>query len=208
MTHQAAPWLASLTIGLCATSAQAISLGQVDDFQDTTTQNWVSGNNNPNPPINVLDAGPAGVGDHVLQATANGGSGAGGKLVFFNSVQWTGDYNAAGVNKIRFQANNVGTNPVSLGFTINGSGTITQDTGTIAPGSGWQTYEIPLDTLVLGSPTTLDSVTELRMRYIQGGSFVGGSPVQVHLNNIEAVPEPTSLALLGLGGLLMSKRRR
>ncbi|MFN3166724.1 MAG: PEP-CTERM sorting domain-containing protein [Phycisphaeraceae bacterium] len=193
---------------MIAPAAGAISLGQVDDFQDGTTQGWVSGTSNPNPPINVTDAGPAGVGDHALQVTANGTGGAGGKLVVFNELQWLGDYNAQGITAIRFDANNVGSNNVSLGFSINSGSALTADTGTITPGSGWNTYQIPLDTLLIGSATELDNVTEIRLRYMQGGSFISGVPAQVHLDNIRAVPEPTSLALIGLAGLLVARRRR
>lgn len=200
-----------LTAGIAVigtTAAHAISLGQLDNFQDGTTQGWESGGANPNPPVNVTDAGPAGVGDHVLQVTATGSGGAGGKLVTFNNAQWLGDYNAAGVTAIRFDANNVGANSISLGFDINGGSALTSDTGSIAPGSGWNTYTIPVDSLVFGSTTNLDNVTQIRLRWMSGGSFISGTPGQVHIDNIKAIPEPTSLVLIGFGAVMLGRRRR
>ena len=199
-----------LTVPMClwAHSSAAITAGQVDDFQDGTTQGWISGSSNPNPPTNLADSGPAGLGDHVLQVTASGVSGAGGKLVFFNEAQWLGDYNAAGVTAIRFDAKNAGSNNVSLGFDINDGSALTLDTGTITPGSGWDTYEIPLTSFITGSTSTLDNVSQIRMRHMSGGSFISGTATQVQIDNITAVPEPSALAVMGVGLCVMLRRPR
>jgi len=198
---------AVLLIAFVAAPAGAATLGMIDDFQDLTTQGWMSGGPNPNPPINVADAGQLGVGDHVLQISAHGNGGAGTNLVAFNTSQWTGDFTAAGITEIRFDASNVGNNPISLGFEINGSA-ITFDTGTISPGSGWNNYSIPLTSLVFGSPANLNSVSELRLRYIQGGSFIGGVAAEVHVDNIQAVPEPSALLLVCGMAMLVGLTRR
>src|SRR5262245_31977559 len=68
----------------------AVVIGQIDDFEDGTTQDWGSGSSNPNGPANVADDGPAGAGDNFLQLTANG-AGSGGKLVAFCTEQWAGN---------------------------------------------------------------------------------------------------------------------
>jgi len=73
-----------------AHSAHAISLGESDDFQDGATAGWAGSST-----VNIADAGPAGAGDHALQVT--GAS----RFVVHNSSQWTGDYVAAGVTRIR-----------------------------------------------------------------------------------------------------------
>lgn len=87
---------------LCQTPAAfAIALGQVDDFQDGTTQGWSEGAASPNPPFNNTDGGPGGIGDHSLRNISSGGGlSAGSRMVMFNTAQWTGDYTAAGVNQI------------------------------------------------------------------------------------------------------------
>ena len=50
------------TVWLHAGAAQAITLGQIDDFQDGTTQGWQEGIALANPPMNLTDGGPTGVG--------------------------------------------------------------------------------------------------------------------------------------------------
>ena len=198
----------TLLLSFITTPASAIALGQVDDFQDGTTQNWTSGNPNPNPPVHVNDAGALGVGDDVLQITAHGGgSGPGSKLTAFNTSQWLGDFIASGVTMIRFDANNVGANPVSLGFAINSGALLTVDTGDISPGSGWNTYEIPLLAPEFGSPASFSNVVDFRLRYLQNGLFIDGTAVQVHVDNIRAIPEPSSLLLASCLAALAGFRR-
>ena len=69
----------------------AISLGQVDDFQDGTTQGWQG-----TPPINVSDSGPEGPGDRALLVSSSGGGGPGSRLITYNRSQWKGDWIASG----------------------------------------------------------------------------------------------------------------
>ena len=88
--------------------ARAVVPGQVDDFEDGTTMGWREGAASPNPPANVATNGPAGAGDNFLEDVSSGGAGAGGKLVMFNTAQWTGDYLAAGITEIRAYVKNEG----------------------------------------------------------------------------------------------------
>lgn len=80
--------------------AFSITLGQVDDFQDGTTQGWSEGPGSPNPPFNNTNGGPEGIGDHSLRNISSGSGFSGSKMVMFNDAQWTGDYTAAGVDQI------------------------------------------------------------------------------------------------------------
>ena len=70
-----------------------ITAGQVDDFQDGTTQNWSGAPNM----LSVVGGGQGGAGDLYLQVTSVGGSGPGSRMAFKNDAQWTGDYGAAGI---------------------------------------------------------------------------------------------------------------
>ena len=49
----------------------------------------------------------------------------------------------------------------------------------------------------------LGNVTDLQIR----GEFVSGSDIG-SLDNVSMIPEPTSLALLGLGGWIIARRRK
>ncbi len=87
----------------------AVTLGQLDTFSDGTVQGWSEGLNSPNPPTNIPNGGPAGVGDHYLQNVSSGGIGAGGKMIMFNDAQWTGNYAAAGISRVDADMANFGS---------------------------------------------------------------------------------------------------
>ena len=90
-------FLAVMALGIlpCVHPAFAISNGQIDSFEDGTSDGWGFGQGD----WPVVAGGPGGINDHYLQVTADG-NGAAGKLVAYNSSQWTGNYTSAGVNAI------------------------------------------------------------------------------------------------------------
>lgn len=98
-----------------------ISAGQLSDFQDGTTQGWSNGPTSPNPPVNIPDGGPNGVGDRFLREVSAGGTGAGSRMVVFNDEnEWQGDYTAANIVTISFHAKNSGTTDLSLRIAMEG----------------------------------------------------------------------------------------
>ena len=99
--------------------ASAIVLGQLDDFQDGTTQGWTSGVPNPDPPTNVADGGPAGLGDSYLRVASGGGIGPGSRLIASNGSQWTGDYLAAGVTAITADLKNFGNTELEIRLFVD-----------------------------------------------------------------------------------------
>jgi hypothetical protein len=70
-------------VNLLTAATYAVTPNQVDNFQDGTTDNWISGNINPIQPI-VLPNGSGGASDNFLRVVSNGSATVGGKLVFFN----------------------------------------------------------------------------------------------------------------------------
>src|SRR5687768_4371857 len=99
--------------------AGAVTVGQIDTFQDGTTENWFAGGGPfgavpPVPPTNIPTGGPGGSTDRYLHIAATGGSGAGSRLTAINGTQWTGNYLTAGVNAISIDVNNLGTTDLSL----------------------------------------------------------------------------------------------
>jgi hypothetical protein len=89
--------------------AGAVVSGQTDDFQDGTVMGWQEQAGSPNPPTNVADGGPGGIGDRYLENVSSGMAGAGGRMIMFNQAQWTGDYVAAGVTSITGRMASFGT---------------------------------------------------------------------------------------------------
>lgn len=183
----------------------AVIWGQIDDFQNETTQKWISDLRdvgNPNPPISLADAGPAGVGDSALSLSAHGMPGPGGKLVGFNQSQWAGDYLAAGVSGISLDLNNPGASDIRLRLAFRSSDTwfSTIEPFFLPSGSGWQSASIPIGdghllrlSGKLDYAETMSSVEELRILHNNDPAFQGSLITATLLvDNIAAVPEPAT----------------
>jgi hypothetical protein len=210
---------ALLAVGLATPVRAELMVGQVDTFEDGTTQGWTAGGLlgvPPNPPANIATGGPAGAGDSFLQITAVGGSGPGSRLSAFNLTQWAGDYTAAGITEIRMDVRNFGPADASLRLLLADPAggppsniAITQ--AIFVPGGGdWTSVTFAIDAAslipILGSAATaLSSATELRIFHNPAPDFSGppnGPPavnVVLGVDNIRAVPEPAAMLLMVVG---------
>ena len=197
-----------------ATVAQAVVVGQIDTFEDGTTQNWavaLLGMGHPAPPSNVATGGPAGTNDNFLLLTALGGSDAGSRLTVINVTQWTGDYAGQGVGAISMDVNNFGSTSLSLRlYFADPSGgppsntAISTSVVVVPSGSGWQTVVFPIAQVTLtpltGNLTTLlSNTTELRLVHSASGTFPGEAIAAVlGVDNIQALAS-SGLPVPGLG---------
>lgn len=172
--------LAGVALGLLVAvgSAFAIEFGQIDTFEEGGTAGWQKGGATQLPIQNIADGGPDGAGDAYIRNEATGGSGADSRQVFYNNLQWTGNYNAAGVGAITLFANNLGATTLHLRVAIEGNGNRFGSTTatSLAPGSGWTFVAFDLTgvslTRLQGSGTlesTLASVSEVRILSAQAG---------------------------------------
>jgi hypothetical protein len=209
--------------------AAAVSIGQVDTFQDGTTQNWtinVLGLGSPAIlPANAPTGGPAGAGDSYMQLTALGGAGGASRLSVINLSQWSGDYLTAGIGTITMDVNNLGSTDLFLRFLIRDSfdpllgmspNVALSTAAVVVPaGGGWMSVVFPINsadfTATAGSAAAaLANVAELRLFHNPDVEFPP-PPVVAFLgvDNIMAVPEPSAVLLLGLGipGLARLRRR-
>ena len=153
-------------------AALAITAGQVDDFEDDTLMGWDEDPSSPNPPTNIPDGGPRGLGDNYLRNTSAGGAGPGSRMVMFNQTQWAGNYIAAGVDGIRVGFENAGTTAVTMRLAFQGGTSATRyatnDAFSIPPDRQWLEVEFDLGSLFLlqGTETSdqvLANVLELRI---------------------------------------------
>ena len=149
--------------------ALAVAPGDWDNFQDGTTQGWNHGGPSPNPPVNIPDGGPGGVGDNFLQITSTGG-GQGGKLVAFNTnPKWTGDYTAALVTVISAWVKNLGDTDLELRLQLsspvdNRRGFVSTISFFLPAGSDWTVATFSTEASDLTDPTgsgDLSNVTKL-----------------------------------------------
>ena len=215
-------WLlaATITISAAPRLASAVTVGQIDDFEDGSLQSWEAGGaSNPTPPTNIATGGPAGAGDQYLRLTSSGFPGAGGRLVVFNGDQWTGDYLAESTDSIQMQVRNFGVTNLVLRLILEGSA---GSLGTISPvnmpaGSGWTSVSFSLDSANLTGDdfaAVMQDVTALNLVHspsaITARASAPNIAAQLGVDNITitAVPEPGSSGLLFIGIGLMLVRRR
>jgi hypothetical protein len=213
-----------LMVAELAPVARAAVIGQVDTFQDGTTDGWFAGGLGmgqipPNPPHVVPSGGPAGVGDQYLVITSQGGTGAGSRLVAINGAQWAGDYLAAGISFISADLKNLGTTDLTIRLLFEdpmGGPPVDEAVTTFGAflpvGSDWTHVVFAITpgdlTVVTGSVTAVLSNTTL-LRIID--SPTPGDAVTIAgvlgVDNIAAVPEPSAVLLVGCGLALIAFRR-
>lgn len=210
-----------MTTLVAASGASAsIVLGQIDNFEDGTLMNWGGGAS----PTNIPDGGPAGFADNFLQITSTGGGGPGSKLASFNTSQWTGDFLSAGVTAVQVDMKNFGVADVEMrGFLFDfglGGGNYTSLTPITIPADlQWHTVTfslLPADLAAVDGASdvnaTLANVAQFLFRH-QPGPPAGqgvGTPIvgQLGIDNVRALPEPSTLTMMAMGSFLLRRRRR
>ena len=191
-----------------------VTLGQIDTFQDGTTDNWATG---ATLPVNIPNGGPDGVGDNFLELTADG-SGANGKLTVFNRTQWLGDYVDQGIDEISMDLENLGSTTLNIRIAFKSTtsgGTVPgylSEAVSLPPDDQWhdEIFQLTSAAMIpIDSPTAFntffdDGEAEFRIINEAGTANLDGDAVtsQLGVDNIQAVPEPgvTSLLLLFAGG--------
>lgn len=216
--------------GLAAAADASPILGQIDDFEDGTTQNWVInllGTGAPPPgalPVNLSSGGPAGTDDNFLRLTSVGGGGAGSRLTALNVMQWTGDYLTSGITAISMDVRNLGTTDLELRLLFEDpmggapeNIAASTDSIFVPGGSGWTQIIFPITPSALTALTgdvneVLANTTVLRLFHGPLLAFPGPPSVALlDIDNITATqvqaPEPAALALLGLAAAALARRR-
>ena len=210
----------SLFLVTAALPAQALTVGQIDTFQDGTRDGWGVGGAGTQP-SNIANGGPSGAGDQYLQVTSTGGGGTDSKLVILNTSQWLGNYSGAGITGIGMDLANFGTQPLSMRLAFFISRPIGYSTTlafSLPADSNWHHAFFPLSAAsftAVGSPaTSFDSLLTNftgQLRILDSASpSVEGDPVAAVLgvDNVQAVPEPSTLVLVGTALLVVFTGRR
>jgi hypothetical protein len=209
--------------------AGAVSLAQVDDFNDGTLQDWRMGRPEVTTTFmsNQPSDGPSGTGDGYLQVLADStAAGGGNRITFFNQSQWTGDYAATGIGAIAMDIRNLSSSQtVNLRLAINGGmsdpnnpqlfigGLFATSTSlALDSGSDW-THVVfslrPQDLVAVNGQSgvtgndvaaTLANVLELRILNSAAPDW-NGSRVDalIGFDNIQALPVPIPTAALLFG---------
>jgi hypothetical protein len=214
-------YLFRVSLGMCLLffgneyASASLILGQIDNFQNNSTQFWQSGPNDPHPPVNVASGGPAGSSDKFLKIQADGSS-SGGRLVTWNDGhQWAGNYLTAGISQISMQVKNNSTTDLVLRLVILESTIdkfVTNTPVNVPKGSDWHlvTFNIAPSNLVGGSnvTATLSGATGIELLHDPiahtNRQLAPDVVAELDVDNITAVPEPSSLLLILCGLSIIS----
>ena len=192
----------SILLVLKVSVALAIVAGNVDDFEDGTTQGWRVGNNSSSPPANIASGGPLGVGDNYLRNVSFGGFGPDGRWIVFNRTQWTGDFFSSGITEVRLQAQiqSGGATKLRIGFGDASGNRFVSTVALDLPADGmWHSLAFPIDEQSLtdlGGPgtyeSTMSAISETRILVSEAAPAWNGDRVAmtIGLDNIEAYPPP------------------
>jgi hypothetical protein len=215
--------LVMLALALAGSTAQAaITLGQVDTFQDGTTQGW----GGYAAVTNVSTGGPAGSGDKYLSLTSTGEAGRAGELRAAtdqdNRHRWAGNYINAGVTGVEMDLKNFSTQDLQMRIVFGGNyGDWTSANPFVLPADGqWHhvVFGLTSSDLVWGGGGSNPDLTSA-LTYMGGFSIrhqagdplgVGQSTLiaaTVGIDNVTAAPEPLTILLCAIGGIVLAGRR-
>ena len=159
-----------------AGSAQVV-LNQTDTFQDGTVMSWTGGAN----PVNVSTGGPAGAGDRYLQISS-----VASNLATYNLSQWSGNFTAAGVNRIEADLRNPGATQLDIRLVLMASTFerwSSNSAAVLPPGSPWThvTWDLAESNFVhtqgTGTWTALMGAVNRMMFRHEPTPSSGGTPV-------------------------------
>lgn len=137
-----APLLTVTLVFMTGLPALAVSLGQVDDFEDGTLMDWAGGSVANGELSNNPDGGPLGAGDNFLEFKRSNPFHVGVK----NEDQWSGDYASLGIAALNMDLNHIsGTTPLGIRIVVFGPGGAFTSIDPTPISQGWNNYTFLLD---------------------------------------------------------------
>ncbi|MEQ1822986.1 MAG: PEP-CTERM sorting domain-containing protein [Fimbriimonadaceae bacterium] len=192
---------------------RAVVFGQLDTFA-SGLENWAGSS----PALGL--GGPAGGSDQYLRLQS--GPGFAPKMAARNQVQWTGNFAGAGVSAVTLNVANFGTSVIELRvalFAVGGLEYTSTTSTSIAADGQWRSISFSLAQSALTSvgantnyAALMAGVTNFQFRNNPGAPSGSGTQPNftgiMGLDNVRAVPEPSTVLALGFGGLMLRRRFR
>jgi len=203
--------------------AGAVSLGQIDNFEDGTLMGWSMGVGRSGSPVtNVPTGGPAGADDNFLRVFSTGNASTGfPRLTAFNDdARWLGNYVTANVTAIRMDLRNFGATELSIRIALRDSTgaaapTALSKTAVVLPvGGGWTTAMFSLanadlifeDGASSSDPSLNPLMSPVDLRIFHAATAVyPGAPIAgtLGIDNVQAIPEPAVIVQMIAGLALL-----
>jgi len=203
--QSAAPGVSDITVTL---TRSGLSTDITQGFSQVNTANWgnttldvaapTNNGNGDNSSNGIIQGTSLNANDHVLTLTiTNNGT----EVLLLDSMHWWAKKDFA----------NIGASLQSLTYsTGNLTDTIGAGTGNFAFSNGVNGYDVALSSFL--TDTTLAAGESAAFTWTHGVAQDLAGNTNIRIDNFAisgtVVPEPSALALLGLGGLLALRRRR